>query len=333
MSLTSPLEIRTQLGSALGKAGLPYWNKLRDFLVGKLGRSEFEELVRQWINTPELVLLHNTLILSILHKASQPPVAESASAPVPNPPRKKRKLLPHQDPPPALSRWVLGMGKAERSRIQAASGKRPTPIVRSHTDELALERPVKTLAEGTSRAGTHVAMPLSTVTRTIPNLQQLSGRVDLIAAQHQMTASKQAVQLLAAGVEAFLKQLTVHALAATSSSHPFASITPSDPSPPQALTASSLNTLFTIAPFEIPAPNAAVTNLIVNVPDGEDDDDPLNAFPGMEKKMNTDQCQMARVLLSRSGIREALRETQSRHQRGLPAIRPRIAADGDTHMH
>lgn len=54
MSLTSPLEIRKQLGSALGKAGLPYWNKLRDFLVGKLGRSEFEELVRQWINTPEL---------------------------------------------------------------------------------------------------------------------------------------------------------------------------------------------------------------------------------------------------------------------------------------
>lgn len=60
MSLTSPLEIRTQLGSALGKAGLPYWNKLRDFLVGKLGRAEFEELVRQWINTPEL---GNSLIL------------------------------------------------------------------------------------------------------------------------------------------------------------------------------------------------------------------------------------------------------------------------------
>lgn len=52
--LASPLEIRTQLGSALGKDGLPYWNKLRDFLIGKLGRVEFEELVRQWINTPEL---------------------------------------------------------------------------------------------------------------------------------------------------------------------------------------------------------------------------------------------------------------------------------------
>lgn len=52
--LASPLEIRTQLGSALGKDGLPYWNKLRDFLIGKLGRIEFEELVRQWINTHEL---------------------------------------------------------------------------------------------------------------------------------------------------------------------------------------------------------------------------------------------------------------------------------------
>lgn len=54
MSIGSPLEIRTQLSSALGKAGLPYWKKLRDFLVGKLGRVEFEELIRQWINTPEL---------------------------------------------------------------------------------------------------------------------------------------------------------------------------------------------------------------------------------------------------------------------------------------
>lgn len=333
MSLTSPLEIRTQLGSALGKAGLPYWNKLRDFLVGKLGRAEFEELVRQWINTPELVLLHNTLVLSILHKASQPPVAESASAPVQNPPRKKRKLLPHQDPPTALSRWVLGMGKAERNRIRAASGRRPTQIIRSYSDELALERPVKTLSEGTSRAGTHVAIPLSSVTRTIPNLQQLSSRMDLIAAQHQMTASKQAVQLLAAAVEAFLKHITVHALAATSSSHPFASITPSDPSPPQALAASSLNTLFTIAPFEIPSPNAGVTNLIINPPDADDDDDPLSTFPEVEKKMDPSQRQLVRVLLSRSGIREALRETQSRHQRSHPGIRPKIATDVDTHMH
>lgn len=157
--------------------------------------------------------------------------------------------------------------------------------------------------------------------------------MDLIAAQHQMTASKQAVQLLAAAVEAFLKQITVHALAATSSSHPFASISPSDPSPPQALAASSLNTLFTIAPFEIPAPTAAVTNLIVNVPDGDDDEDPLNAFPEVEKKMDTGQRQLARILLARSGVREALRETQSRHQRSLPGLRPKIATDVDTHMH
>lgn len=155
--------------------------------------------------------------------------------------------------------------------------------------------------------------------------------MDLIAAQHQMTASKQAVQLLGAAVESFLKQITVHALAATSSSHPFASITPVDPSPPRPLAASSLNTLFTIAPFEIPAPNAAVTNLIVNVPDVDDDEDPLTSFPELEKKVSPNQRQMVRLLLSRSGIRQALRETQSRHQRGLPGIRPKL--DVDSHMH
>lgn len=52
-----------------------------------------------------------------------------------------------------------------------------------------------------ARAGTHVALPLSTLTRTLPTLQQLSGRMDLIAAQHQMTVNKPTASLLAAAVE------------------------------------------------------------------------------------------------------------------------------------
>lgn len=63
--LPTPLEIRTQLGSLLGKDGLPYWNKLRNFLFGKLGRIEFEEDVRQWINTTELSE-HSTASVGII---------------------------------------------------------------------------------------------------------------------------------------------------------------------------------------------------------------------------------------------------------------------------
>lgn len=54
MSIGSPLDIRKQLADALGTGGLPYWRMLTSFLQGNIGRIEYEESVRRWINTAEL---------------------------------------------------------------------------------------------------------------------------------------------------------------------------------------------------------------------------------------------------------------------------------------
>ncbi|KAG8890987.1 hypothetical protein FRB99_003847, partial [Tulasnella sp. 403] len=308
--IPSPLTIRTQLASALKDNGLPYWRNLTDFLQGNIGRVEFEEHVRLWINTPELLHLHNTLVYSIISRATQPQSPTSPSTiPNPNggPPRKKRKLLPYQDPSPALNRWVLGMGKAERARVRgvlaarrAGGGAAKPPFYEGSQ----YERPIKTVPEGTSRAGTHVALPLSTLTRTLPTIQQLSGRMDLIAAQHQMTASKAAASLLSAAVEAYLKHITVHTLASTSSSHPFASISPSDASPQPSLAPSSFTTLFTIAPFEIPNPNPVVMNLTVTGQEKSEPEEGEEVLRRLDVKLDPVNRQIVRVLFAKSGVRE-----------------------------
>lgn len=95
------------------------------------------------------MVLHNSLIFAILYKASQPAVPEVASVPVQGPPKKKRKLLPHQDPPPRLSTWILGMGKAERDRVRTANAMQPgPPVAPTYLDELTTERPIRVVAEG-----------------------------------------------------------------------------------------------------------------------------------------------------------------------------------------
>ncbi|KAG8861448.1 hypothetical protein FRB96_002897 [Tulasnella sp. 330] len=306
MTITSPLEIRTQLASALGSGGLPYWRMLTDFLQGNIGRVEFEELVRRWINTSELVVLHNSLIFAILYKASHPVVVEVSTAPVQGPPKKKRKIIPHQDPPPQLQKWITGMGKAERDRVRQsnANGRRGGhPTAPSFGDDVASERPVTIRAEGTYRPGTHVAQQIGSLARTLPNLQHLSSRMDLIASQHQMTASKPAVSLLAAAVEVYLKQITVHALTATSGSLPFASISPSEPNPHPPLSVQSFHTLFTLAPFEQPIPSASVTELMqIGGLDQEEDED----LRTLGRNLDPTNRQILRLLASRSGLKEGM---------------------------
>lgn len=50
----SPSSIRSKLATALGQDGPPYWRNLSQFLSGNVPRCEFEENIRECINTPEL---------------------------------------------------------------------------------------------------------------------------------------------------------------------------------------------------------------------------------------------------------------------------------------
>lgn len=54
LSSPSPLAIKAELVGLLGSKGRQYWRVLSEFLKAKISRTEFEELVTEWINTARL---------------------------------------------------------------------------------------------------------------------------------------------------------------------------------------------------------------------------------------------------------------------------------------
>jgi len=337
----SSASVKAQLGSALGSNGLPYWRSLSDFLNGKASRSEFEKIVRAWIDTPDLVHLHNTLLMSMITTARGDPIFNPASASAtsngkstggPNgssaPARKKRRILPpHQDPSPKLKKWVMGIKKAERERIKGllSSGYSPQPLWKD--DEVGLERSIMLRAEGKNPAGTRVPLSLSTMTRTLPSQQNLAERISLIASQHNLTTSRPVASLATAAIEAYLKQITMHALTLTSSSHPFTSITPASANTgsstfphsgsniqhPSTLSVSSFISLFTVVPSSNPGPSAAIDRLFLEGGrldglDADRRDGRQDVEDALDAGLDEGLAQYWGLISARSGVRDFLRE-------------------------
>jgi hypothetical protein len=48
------MELKAQLAAALGTNGLPYWRTLGDFLCARISRQEFDDILQDLINTPDL---------------------------------------------------------------------------------------------------------------------------------------------------------------------------------------------------------------------------------------------------------------------------------------
>lgn len=53
MSSPAPA-VRDELTSALGNKSTHYWDTLSSYLGGKISRTEFEELIREAVDTPHL---------------------------------------------------------------------------------------------------------------------------------------------------------------------------------------------------------------------------------------------------------------------------------------
>ncbi|KAG2344048.1 hypothetical protein BDR05DRAFT_962334 [Suillus weaverae] len=314
MSLSSTSTIKNQLNAALGQKATAYFETLSHFVSGKVSRIEFDESVRQALDAPNLVQLHNSLIISLfdftVHRRLPTPPPDVSKPP----PRKRRRTLPYQGPDDnddtlrssRLKRWTVSLGKRERDRIrtlQSAPTERPRP--RKDTDEIARDRGVLLLGERGDTPGSRLPLHLASVSRA-PTLQHISDRVNLIAAQHNLGAPPRAVaSLLMLAFEAKLKQLITHALSLTSSSHAIASITPSTRhSHGRVLTASSFDTLFTLSPAVLPNKSAAAMRLAIGDNDIMDDEDVILL---KDREVRDQRWQILALLGERSTINEALR--------------------------
>ncbi len=178
MSLESTTTVKSKLASALGPKAPRYWSLLQSFLSATISRTEFDEQIRECVDTSPLgtplsfkplsqcsnhpstlVQLHNALIVSIFDPSTHLVTALTPPPDVPKgPPRKRRRLLPYQGPDPdepitlrssRLKRWAVGIGRRERDRIRnlkpvALSSK---PVPRPEVDDIANESGVRLLSE------------------------------------------------------------------------------------------------------------------------------------------------------------------------------------------
>ncbi|KAF9221355.1 hypothetical protein BS17DRAFT_711643 [Gyrodon lividus] len=316
MSLSSTSTIKGQLNVALGPKAPAYFQALSQFVSAKISRQEFEESVRQALDAPNLVQLHNSLIISLfdftVHRRPPTPPPDIPK----QPPRKRRRLLPYQGPDDTdgtlrsnrLKRWTVSLGRRERERIRNLQSQSSMECQRPRkdTDEIARDRGVVLLQERGDPPGSRLPLHLASISRA-PTLQHMSDRINLISAQHNLGAPSRAVgSLMMVAFEAKLKQLITHALSLTSTSHAIASINPSVPrSNNRVLTASSFDSLFTLSPAVLPNQSAAAMRLAVGENEVMDDEDVVLL---KDREVRDQRWQILALLGERSTVKDALRQ-------------------------
>ncbi|KAF7359251.1 hypothetical protein MSAN_01267400 [Mycena sanguinolenta] len=322
MSLSSTSTLKAQIKGHLGPKADSYFSTLNLFVTGQTSRTEFDESIRTILDAPNLVQLHNALIISLFDATTHKRPPSPTALPRPKPPaRKRRRVLPYQGPAEdldarslrsaRLKRWALSVGKRERERLKSFQ---PTPLDARPllSDEISSERGVTLLPERGNPPGSHMPVHLA-ATAGAPTVQHIADRMNLICAQNNLAAPSRAVpSLMNLACEAMLKQLLTHALTLTSTSQTISSITPSTSRTTHArnqpvLTTSSFNTLFTVSPADLPNKSAAALRLgFMGEDDGQADID-HDIVLLKDREVRDQRWQIIALLGERSTVREVLR--------------------------
>ncbi|PPQ65490.1 hypothetical protein CVT26_000130 [Gymnopilus dilepis] len=333
MSLDSTANLKGQLQKNLGPHAQTYFDSLKDFVSGKISRSEFEDATKQVLTTPSLLVqTHNALIISLFDATAtlkRPPTPPPPSHPKPPPAKRRRTLLPYQGPTvpdeersirsARLKRWALSMGKRERERLKTVPVPADPPRPRKETDEIASERGLELLPERGDPPGSRLPVHLHATTRA-PTLQHIAERMNLICAQNNLNAPARSVaQLMSFACEAKLKQLITHALTLTSTSNAISSIVPSTsnsqqssstlvhhfPQRPPILTADSFHTLFTVSPADLPNKSAAAMRFAVSPSTVDDESEDVVVLK--DREVRDQRWQIMALLGERSTVRDSLK--------------------------
>ncbi|KAH7094036.1 transcriptional regulator of RNA polII, SAGA, subunit-domain-containing protein [Auriculariales sp. MPI-PUGE-AT-0066] len=264
--MRSSSEIKAQLAAELGTNGLPYWRRLSEFLIAKISRAEFEDVIKQYLTDNRLQQLHNALLISIIVTAGS--TAPPAAVPLVARERKRRRLRAFQgdeaEASDSLSKrlklWVVAAGQHERDRMRALALGEPLGDPHAY-DEVA--RPRSIAGVPSAAAGEQIkASRLAATTRGI-TVQHLQERLNFASQQHGLVPQvpKQAALLLNLALEAVLKKTIAKAISTTTASRAISSIREVAP-PVTMLTAHSFATALEIQPdIAVPGASAAVAKL------------------------------------------------------------------------
>ncbi|GAA5810759.1 hypothetical protein MFLAVUS_004185 [Mucor flavus] len=137
------LALKQQLADALGENGPLYWDALRDFVMGKLNRQEFDFYANLYLSRQN-AYLHNAFILSTVHNAqtNTPPPSKHRLVGWAKRKRGKDGSLTgegdmDQDPRKRkLKLDVMALNKADRERLKALVKSGDKTKLRPYVDRL-----------------------------------------------------------------------------------------------------------------------------------------------------------------------------------------------------
>ncbi|KAI8053683.1 transcriptional regulator of RNA polII, SAGA, subunit-domain-containing protein [Gilbertella persicaria] len=135
------LALKQQLADALGENGPLYWDALRDFVMGKLNRQEFDFYANLYLSRQN-AHLHNAFILSTVHnaQANTPPPSKHRLVGWAKRKRGKDGLTvdeSEQDPRKRkLKSDVMSLSKSDRERLKALVKAGEKNKLRPYVDRL-----------------------------------------------------------------------------------------------------------------------------------------------------------------------------------------------------
>ncbi|KAL1927512.1 hypothetical protein VTP01DRAFT_3749 [Rhizomucor pusillus] len=224
------LALKQQLADALGENGPLYWDALKDFVAGKLNRSEFNYYANLYL-TQEHAHLHNAFILSTVHNAqtATPPPSKHRSVGWAKRKRGKDGGLAgsDQDRDPAkrkLKLDVMSLSKADRDMIRAsvkAAGDkaRLQPYIEKLVEPrinrvpplpLPAEQLPPTFNNDYARG---LLAPICTDLKELPGPETLHARMTSIALEHGLLGiGDDVVHAMLLATESYLKSAIANAV-------------------------------------------------------------------------------------------------------------------------
>lgn len=161
-----------------------YWRSFHAYLMGKLSRREFTDLVRSLLKTPDRINLHNQLIRSILYNASLPDEPHPTSQMM----HKRRRadgtadfdsdstFIESRD---RVREWIMGMGGKERERVRRAADEDGAATEEVVDWDVGSSGELK--RKYNVYASTPAHPPLAQTNRVLPSASQLSSRLAQVA--------------------------------------------------------------------------------------------------------------------------------------------------------